>query len=217
MRLKIVCQPAQEMGRTAVNLLCKRGESPQTGARIVLPVEIVLRRSCGCQHHTRFGNCVAARDGECTNLRDSGKSVDGPGQMYRAEAFSHGLTMPDTGADGKIETRFRAIPLAVFPSTDAPAIPALPAPDTWANLDFVGGQLYYGTKMADLLRGFASATPCQDSVFTYPTNRRRRPIQRRSMRRNIERSEALCRTRRRKCRHRCSRQCVYCRGTDLCL
>jgi len=25
---------------------------PQTGHRIVLPVEIVLRRSCGCKHRT---------------------------------------------------------------------------------------------------------------------------------------------------------------------
>jgi LacI family transcriptional regulator len=51
--LTVVRQPAQEMGRVAVNLLFERiqnGELPQTGNRIVLPVEIVLRRSCGCKH-----------------------------------------------------------------------------------------------------------------------------------------------------------------------
>ena len=51
--LSVVRQPAQEMGRVAVSLLFERiqcGELPQTGNRIVLPVEIVLRRSCGCKH-----------------------------------------------------------------------------------------------------------------------------------------------------------------------
>jgi len=53
--LTVVRQPAQEMGRVATNLLfdrIARGESPQTGNRIVLPVEIVLRRSCGCKNRT---------------------------------------------------------------------------------------------------------------------------------------------------------------------
>jgi LacI family transcriptional regulator len=51
--LTVVRQPAQEMGRVATSLLfdrIARGEMPQTGNRIVLPVEIVLRRSCGCKH-----------------------------------------------------------------------------------------------------------------------------------------------------------------------
>lgn len=51
--LTVVRQPAQEMGRVATNLLfdrIARGELPQTGNRIVLPVELVLRRSCGCKH-----------------------------------------------------------------------------------------------------------------------------------------------------------------------
>jgi len=53
--LTVVRQPAQEMGRVAASLLFERiarGELPQTGNRIVLPVEIVLRRSCGCKHRT---------------------------------------------------------------------------------------------------------------------------------------------------------------------
>jgi LacI family transcriptional regulator len=53
--LTVVRQPAQEMGRVAASLLfdrIARGELPQAGNRIVLPVEIVLRRSCGCKHRT---------------------------------------------------------------------------------------------------------------------------------------------------------------------
>lgn len=51
--LTVVRQPAQEMGRVAANLLfdrIARGETPHSGNRIVLPVEIVLRRSCGCKN-----------------------------------------------------------------------------------------------------------------------------------------------------------------------
>jgi len=53
--LTVVRQPAQEMGRVATNLLLdriSRGEVPQTGNKIVLPVEIVLRRSCGCKNRS---------------------------------------------------------------------------------------------------------------------------------------------------------------------
>jgi LacI family transcriptional regulator len=53
--LTVVRQPAQEMGHVAASLLferIERAELPQTGARIALPVEIVLRRSCGCKHRT---------------------------------------------------------------------------------------------------------------------------------------------------------------------
>ncbi|MGD0627899.1 MAG: LacI family DNA-binding transcriptional regulator [Terracidiphilus sp.] len=53
--LTVVRQPAQEMGRVATSLLfdrIARGEMPRTGNRIVLPVEIVLRRSCGCKHRS---------------------------------------------------------------------------------------------------------------------------------------------------------------------
>lgn len=53
--LSVVRQPAQEMGRVAAGQLferLERGETPQTGNRIVLPVELVLRRSCGCKHRS---------------------------------------------------------------------------------------------------------------------------------------------------------------------
>jgi LacI family transcriptional regulator len=53
--LTVVRQPAQEMGRVAAGQLferLERGETQQTGNRIVLPVEMVLRRSCGCKNKT---------------------------------------------------------------------------------------------------------------------------------------------------------------------
>ncbi|WP_216841222.1 LacI family DNA-binding transcriptional regulator [Acidobacterium sp. S8] len=50
--LTVVRQPASELGRVAANLLfdrIKRDEFPEEGSRIVLPVELVIRRSCGCK------------------------------------------------------------------------------------------------------------------------------------------------------------------------
>ena len=50
--LTAVRQPAQEMGRVAADLLIgriERQEHPDMGRRIVLPVEIVVRQSCGCK------------------------------------------------------------------------------------------------------------------------------------------------------------------------
>lgn len=53
--LTVVRQAPEEMGRVAAGLLFDRiasGETPHTGKKIVLPVEIVLRRSCGCKHRS---------------------------------------------------------------------------------------------------------------------------------------------------------------------
>jgi LacI family transcriptional regulator len=50
--LTVVRQPSQELGRVAAAMLfdrLKRDELPQIGNRVMLPVELVLRRSCGCK------------------------------------------------------------------------------------------------------------------------------------------------------------------------
>jgi LacI family transcriptional regulator len=53
--LTVVRQLVEEMGRVAAEQLferLERGETTETGKRIVLPVEMVLRRSCGCRNKT---------------------------------------------------------------------------------------------------------------------------------------------------------------------
>jgi hypothetical protein len=50
--LTVVRQPSQELGSAAATLLFNRlngpAEIPAVGERVVLPVELVVRRSCGC-------------------------------------------------------------------------------------------------------------------------------------------------------------------------
>ena len=50
--LTVVRQPSQELGSVGATLLFKRlngpDEIPEKGERVVLPVELVVRRSCGC-------------------------------------------------------------------------------------------------------------------------------------------------------------------------
>ena len=50
--LTVVRQPSQELGKVAATLLFERlkdsSENSDAGERVVLPVELVVRRSCGC-------------------------------------------------------------------------------------------------------------------------------------------------------------------------
>jgi LacI family transcriptional regulator, galactose operon repressor len=53
--LTVVRQPASELGRVAANVLFENLASPEPsprGSEIVLPVELVVRRSCGCKART---------------------------------------------------------------------------------------------------------------------------------------------------------------------
>jgi LacI family transcriptional regulator len=57
--LTVVRQPAEKVGRVAAGLLfdrLKRDEFPKDGSRVVLPVELVLRRSCGCRPRIRHAS-----------------------------------------------------------------------------------------------------------------------------------------------------------------
>lgn len=73
-------------------------------------------------------------------FRESGKKVAGPGEMYRVQAFSHGLTIADLNAPAKIETSFQTVPLTALPPAVSPVIRNLPPRDTWVNLHTLGAK-----------------------------------------------------------------------------
>jgi LacI family transcriptional regulator len=53
--LTVVRQPTYQLGEVAANLLFQRisgSDAPQVGHRVILPVELIVRCSCGCQPRT---------------------------------------------------------------------------------------------------------------------------------------------------------------------
>jgi hypothetical protein len=73
-------------------------------------------------------------------FRESGKKIAGPGDIYRVQAFSHGLTIADLDAPAKIETSFHTVPLTELPPAGSPVIRNLPPRDTWVNLHTLGAK-----------------------------------------------------------------------------
>jgi len=77
---------------------------------------------------------------ECRNvpvfafLRESEEKVVAPGKTYHVKVYSHGLTYPDAGATGQIQSTFEAVPVDMLMPVSSPAIPDRPARDAWVNL-----------------------------------------------------------------------------------
>lgn len=71
-------------------------------------------------------------------MRESGKSIDGPGENYVVKTFSHGLTLKDPADWGSIETKFDAHAVAELPPPGKDAIASLPPMTTWVSLQALG-------------------------------------------------------------------------------
>jgi LacI family transcriptional regulator len=64
--LTVIRQPVYQLGEAAANLLFQRivcGEAPNVGRRVVLPLELVIRSSCGCKP----GKAKSAREQKSTS------------------------------------------------------------------------------------------------------------------------------------------------------
>ena len=71
-------------------------------------------------------------------IRESGRTFDGPGENYVVNSFTHGLTLNGAADWGSIETKFDAHAVAELPAAGKNAIPALPPAATWVNLQSLG-------------------------------------------------------------------------------
>jgi len=74
------------------------------------------------------------------SLRESGKRLAAPAELYAVKNFTHGLGYADIGATPKMETRFDAAPLKAMPSALASDLAPLPAGETWVNLRDLGAK-----------------------------------------------------------------------------
>lgn len=73
-------------------------------------------------------------------FRESGRTLNAPGDQYRVTSLSHGLGYADLRAEGKIETEYRVEPLAKWPEAVRSDVPALPPADTWVSVTSLGAK-----------------------------------------------------------------------------
>jgi hypothetical protein len=85
-----------------------------------------------------FENVVCSHVPVFARLRESGREFRQPGDIYQVKVFSHGLSLAYPGAQGALQTRYDAAPLAELPPPAPPAIAALPDPGTWVNVHTLG-------------------------------------------------------------------------------
>ncbi|MHB1023514.1 MAG: glycosyl hydrolase family 28-related protein [Acidobacteriaceae bacterium] len=83
-------------------------------------------------------NIICYRVPRFAFFRESSKSIAGPGELYRVETFSHGLTIAQIGATAKIQTAFQSAPLIQLPPIEPPAIRVLPTNEPWVNIHSLG-------------------------------------------------------------------------------
>ncbi|HMF64667.1 MAG TPA: glycosyl hydrolase family 28-related protein, partial [Edaphobacter sp.] len=74
------------------------------------------------------------------SFRESGKMLEGVGDMYQVTAFTHGLTFVGAGSTPEIKTTYQKSPLTTLPAPMPSDILALPAQDTWVNLHTLGAK-----------------------------------------------------------------------------
>jgi hypothetical protein len=73
-------------------------------------------------------------------FRESGKKLEGRGEIYRVNALTHGLTFETGATQGEVKTKYDAAVLKEMPAPVASDIPALPPQDTWVNLQDLGAK-----------------------------------------------------------------------------
>ena len=71
-------------------------------------------------------------------FRESGRTLDAKGAVYRVNNFTHGLILPAQGAMGKIGTVYEAEKLSALPKPLPRAIRPLPASKDWVNVHSLG-------------------------------------------------------------------------------
>jgi hypothetical protein len=85
-----------------------------------------------------FENALASDTPVFARFRDSGRTVEGKGRIYRVSAFGYGLTVPALGQLGHFATSADLVAINTLPPQKAPAIRPLPPVSEWANAHDLG-------------------------------------------------------------------------------
>jgi Pectate lyase superfamily protein/SMP-30/Gluconolactonase/LRE-like region len=84
-----------------------------------------------------FENASAKNVPVFARLRDSGKTIQGPGSNYLVKSFTHGLVVPALGQMGHFETRMDASAASAQPRSER-AIRQLPRVNQWVSVKSIG-------------------------------------------------------------------------------
>jgi sugar lactone lactonase YvrE len=92
--------------------------------------------------HTEINleNIICRRVPLFAEFRESGKKVNGAGDIYKVSHFTHGLTFSEAGATPEIKTTNDVHALSALPMPIPSDIPPVPAQDTWVNLRALGAK-----------------------------------------------------------------------------
>ncbi|HVF95299.1 MAG TPA: glycosyl hydrolase family 28-related protein, partial [Sphingomonas sp.] len=93
-----------------------------------------------------FGNALASNTPVFARFRDSGRTVNGPGERYRVAEFTYGLTLAGLNQPGTYQTRMDAAAIGKLPKRRDPAIRTLPSVSAWVDVRTLGVK---GDNMAD--------------------------------------------------------------------
>jgi len=85
-----------------------------------------------------FAGALARNTPVFAKFRDSGRTVNGKGPIYRVSSFSYGLTVPAVGQLGHFETSADIDSIKSLPAPKPLAIRPLPAVSEWANAHDLG-------------------------------------------------------------------------------
>jgi sugar lactone lactonase YvrE len=85
-----------------------------------------------------FENAICANVPVFARFRESGKTQNGPGPIYRVANFNYGLVVNDRSTVGEFATIYAAAAMGAMPAPLAPAVAALPPSSEWVDVKTLG-------------------------------------------------------------------------------
>jgi sugar lactone lactonase YvrE len=99
---------------------------------------VVISNEQNARTEVNLEDVVCSHVPTFASFRESGKKLDGAGEMYQVKAFTHGLTYAKADAAPEIKTSYETSLLQSLPAAVPTDIPDVPAQDTWVNVRTLG-------------------------------------------------------------------------------
>jgi sugar lactone lactonase YvrE len=101
---------------------------------------VIVSNENGLRTEINLEDVVCRRVPVFLGFRESGRKLEGRGEIYRVNALTHGLTFETGATQGEVKTNYDASVLKEMPAPVASDIPTLPPQDTWVNLQDLGAK-----------------------------------------------------------------------------